>query len=178
VLRSKNEWSYTSTPQYAFMAWCSVKKSTWTTLPLPLHTVLLCSALLHGVATRSSTYSHDYCNHWHVPHILVKEYSVCWTIPETVGLEQMTWCWYPQYESVLQKYIFKILMLKPAAGYKPSSVVALVIHGRSWTLPSKRRSTGCFVRNGVEPAVSTVGPNGENGLYIQTCSIRNDSEHI
>jgi hypothetical protein len=25
VLRSKNEWSYTSTPQYAFMAWCSVK---------------------------------------------------------------------------------------------------------------------------------------------------------
>jgi hypothetical protein len=26
VPRSKNEWSYTSTPQYAFMAWCSVKK--------------------------------------------------------------------------------------------------------------------------------------------------------
>jgi hypothetical protein len=25
VPRSKNEWSYTSTPQYAFMAWCSVK---------------------------------------------------------------------------------------------------------------------------------------------------------
>jgi hypothetical protein len=24
--RSKNAWSYTSTPQYAFMAWCSVKK--------------------------------------------------------------------------------------------------------------------------------------------------------
>jgi hypothetical protein len=23
--RSQNEWSYTSTPQYAFMAWCSVK---------------------------------------------------------------------------------------------------------------------------------------------------------
>jgi hypothetical protein len=22
---SKNEWSYTSTPQYAFMAWCLVK---------------------------------------------------------------------------------------------------------------------------------------------------------
>jgi hypothetical protein len=28
VPRSKNEWSYTSTPQYAFLAWCSVKKST------------------------------------------------------------------------------------------------------------------------------------------------------
>jgi hypothetical protein len=27
VLRSKNEWSYTSSPQYAFMAWCSVKKA-------------------------------------------------------------------------------------------------------------------------------------------------------
>jgi hypothetical protein len=26
VPRSKNEWSYTSTPQYAFMAWCLVKK--------------------------------------------------------------------------------------------------------------------------------------------------------
>jgi hypothetical protein len=25
VPRSKNAWSYTSTPQYAFMAWCSVK---------------------------------------------------------------------------------------------------------------------------------------------------------
>jgi hypothetical protein len=25
VLRSKNEWSYTSTPQYAFMAWFLVK---------------------------------------------------------------------------------------------------------------------------------------------------------
>jgi hypothetical protein len=34
--RSKNAWSYTSTPQYFFMAWCSVKKSTGTTLPLPL----------------------------------------------------------------------------------------------------------------------------------------------
>jgi hypothetical protein len=32
----KNASSYTSTPQYAFMAWCSVK-STGTTLPLPLH---------------------------------------------------------------------------------------------------------------------------------------------
>jgi hypothetical protein len=26
VPRSKNEWSYTSIPQYAFLAWCSVKK--------------------------------------------------------------------------------------------------------------------------------------------------------
>jgi len=26
VPRSKNAWSYTSTPQYAFMAWCLVKK--------------------------------------------------------------------------------------------------------------------------------------------------------
>jgi diadenosine tetraphosphate (Ap4A) HIT family hydrolase len=27
VPRSKNEWSYTSTPQYSFMAWCSVKET-------------------------------------------------------------------------------------------------------------------------------------------------------
>jgi hypothetical protein len=27
VPRSKNEWSYTSTPQYAFMAWFSVQKA-------------------------------------------------------------------------------------------------------------------------------------------------------
>jgi hypothetical protein len=26
--RSKNEWSCTSTPQYAFMSWCSVRGST------------------------------------------------------------------------------------------------------------------------------------------------------
>jgi hypothetical protein len=30
----KNTWSYTSTPQYAFMAWCSVKESTGSTLTL------------------------------------------------------------------------------------------------------------------------------------------------
>jgi hypothetical protein len=34
VSRLKNEWSYTSTPQYDFMPWCSVKRSTGTTLPL------------------------------------------------------------------------------------------------------------------------------------------------
>jgi hypothetical protein len=28
VPRSNNEWSYTSNPQYAFVAWCSVKRST------------------------------------------------------------------------------------------------------------------------------------------------------
>jgi len=32
VPRSKNACSYTSTPQYVFMAWFSVKKSTGTNL--------------------------------------------------------------------------------------------------------------------------------------------------
>jgi hypothetical protein len=32
VPRSKNEWSYTSTPQYAFLAWCSVKRNHRDTL--------------------------------------------------------------------------------------------------------------------------------------------------
>jgi len=32
----KNAWSSTSTPQYAFVVCCSVKKSIVTTLPLPL----------------------------------------------------------------------------------------------------------------------------------------------
>jgi hypothetical protein len=31
VQRSKNGWSCTSTPQCAFMAWCSVRGSTGTT---------------------------------------------------------------------------------------------------------------------------------------------------
>jgi hypothetical protein len=31
----KNSWSYISTPQYAFMVWCWVKKSRWATLPFP-----------------------------------------------------------------------------------------------------------------------------------------------
>jgi hypothetical protein len=38
----KNAWSYTSTPQYAFMALCSVKKSTGTTSPLTLPLPLVC----------------------------------------------------------------------------------------------------------------------------------------
>jgi hypothetical protein len=32
----KNAWSYNFTPQYAFMAWYPIKKSTGTTLPLPV----------------------------------------------------------------------------------------------------------------------------------------------
>jgi len=35
--RSKNAWSYTSTPQYAFMEWFSVKNSTGTTLLLQVY---------------------------------------------------------------------------------------------------------------------------------------------
>jgi hypothetical protein len=35
----KNAWSYTSLHQYALMAWCSVKKSTGTSLPLPFTTL-------------------------------------------------------------------------------------------------------------------------------------------
>jgi hypothetical protein len=30
-----NAWNYTYTLQYAFMVWCSIKKSTGTTLPAP-----------------------------------------------------------------------------------------------------------------------------------------------
>jgi uncharacterized membrane protein len=33
--RAKSAWSYTSSPQYAFMAWCSVKKSTVTAFSFP-----------------------------------------------------------------------------------------------------------------------------------------------
>jgi hypothetical protein len=36
VPRYKNAWNYTSTPQYAFMAWCSVIKGTGATLPFYL----------------------------------------------------------------------------------------------------------------------------------------------
>jgi len=36
----KNAWSYTSTPQYVFMAWYPVTKSTGTTLPCNLYIYL------------------------------------------------------------------------------------------------------------------------------------------
>jgi hypothetical protein len=42
VPRSKNEWSYTSTPQYAFMAWCSVKRKAQGQLYLTLCTRTVC----------------------------------------------------------------------------------------------------------------------------------------
>jgi hypothetical protein len=42
VQRSMNEWSYTSTPQYVFMASCLVKKEIQgTTLPFYLFTFLI-----------------------------------------------------------------------------------------------------------------------------------------
>jgi hypothetical protein len=37
----KDEWSYNSTTHYAFMAWCSIKKSTGTTLPLLLYIIMI-----------------------------------------------------------------------------------------------------------------------------------------
>jgi hypothetical protein len=48
VPMSKNAWSYTSIPQYSFMAWCSVKKSTGSTLPLPLANETGCKLQIHG----------------------------------------------------------------------------------------------------------------------------------
>jgi len=33
---SNKAWSYISTPQYAFMEWCSVRKNTRTTVLSPL----------------------------------------------------------------------------------------------------------------------------------------------
>jgi hypothetical protein len=53
VPRSKNAWSYTSTPQYVFMAWCSVKKSTGTTLSLPFVTYYTTSNLLYKLRNTS-----------------------------------------------------------------------------------------------------------------------------
>jgi hypothetical protein len=58
VPRSENEWSYTSTLQHAFMAWCLVKKSTGTTLPLSL------SLFLYQTATTTCR-----CKSW-----------VCWCV--------------------------------------------------------------------------------------------------
>jgi hypothetical protein len=66
--RGQNEWRYTSTPQYAFMAWCSVKKiKTGTTSALPycnLHSEcnqiqlpLLYPTLLSGPAPGHHLYS-------------------------------------------------------------------------------------------------------------------------
>jgi hypothetical protein len=39
----KNAWSYTSTPQYDLVTWCSVKKSTETNLPFTFHLHLIAS---------------------------------------------------------------------------------------------------------------------------------------
>jgi hypothetical protein len=55
VPRSKNKWSYTSTPPYAFMAWCSVKKkSTGDELERTLvESLLACKRLLNVNTTYS-----------------------------------------------------------------------------------------------------------------------------
>jgi hypothetical protein len=42
---SKNEWTYTSTPQYAFMAWCSVKGQGQLYLYIYLYLAYLCIGL-------------------------------------------------------------------------------------------------------------------------------------
>jgi hypothetical protein len=47
VPRSKNEWNYTSTHQYAFMAWCSVKSQG----QLYLYLLLSCLEILRSKPT-------------------------------------------------------------------------------------------------------------------------------
>jgi hypothetical protein len=50
VPRSNSDWSYNSTPQYAFMAWCSVKKAQGQLYLLPLYK--------HGRGMKLTTYLH------------------------------------------------------------------------------------------------------------------------
>jgi hypothetical protein len=55
--RSKNAWSFTSTPQYAFMAWCSVKKSTGTNLPFTyIHSRPVSRGIMQQIMPMSCTY--------------------------------------------------------------------------------------------------------------------------
>jgi hypothetical protein len=49
-----NAWSYTSTPHYALIAWCSVKKSTGATLPLPLYYCVQTGCRAHQLPEASS----------------------------------------------------------------------------------------------------------------------------
>jgi hypothetical protein len=46
VPKSKNAWSYTSTPQYAFMEWCLVKHRDHFTFTLSMMNNLCCFSLL------------------------------------------------------------------------------------------------------------------------------------
>jgi hypothetical protein len=55
VPRLKNAWSYTSTPQYAFIEWCSVKKETLANddtiiiiiIPTPVMTIAIMMIKIH-----------------------------------------------------------------------------------------------------------------------------------
>jgi hypothetical protein len=62
VPRLKNTWGYTSTPQYAFMAWCSVTV-TGTTLPLPFYrTYLETASSIHTLRTREAVVTRNPLN--------------------------------------------------------------------------------------------------------------------
>jgi hypothetical protein len=55
VPRSKNALSYTSTPQYAFMAWCSVK-TTGTILPFYTLGIIIIIIISSSSSSSSSIY--------------------------------------------------------------------------------------------------------------------------
>jgi hypothetical protein len=74
VPRSKNEWTYTSTPQYAFMAWCSVKTQG-------KHYLYLypCFIISHNFSRKVSSYSNllESSESNFFPHFLTENKNVC-----------------------------------------------------------------------------------------------------
>jgi hypothetical protein len=86
----KNAWSYNSTPQYAFMAWCLVKKSTGTTLPLLLRLAML----------RLYVFCSKYDRPWDTfPHVCL-ENAPSFGIPRFISItdllrrsERSNWIW-------------------------------------------------------------------------------------
>jgi hypothetical protein len=82
VPSSKNEWSYTFTPQYAFMAWCSVKAQGQ---------LYLCQGY-HHPAERSDRFQHRssaFCSVLNLDYRIHSPSVECHRTPEEVSTCQM-----------------------------------------------------------------------------------------
>jgi hypothetical protein len=81
----KNEWSYTSTPQYVFMAWCLVKHRE----NLPFYLPSTCSSQSVNIRQQQNinrACSKSCLKQWHVWNVVKRHVALSWFVRGQVAL--------------------------------------------------------------------------------------------
>jgi hypothetical protein len=139
VPRSTIAWNCTSTPQYAFMPWCSVKNSTGTSLPLSylylwsfisgnIEGLRLCNSVWVQIRPARYVVCHTFLNA--VKPGVVQEY-----LTETHNLHYLlTYLLTPWYRILFEKMIVTQLIKKISLFYGTRRFITVFTKARHCTL--------------------------------------------